>query len=148
MREIERRIIIRLQGGKGVDEELLDLVCFHGERSVIPLTNFYGIEIKSFAAEIARLALLIAEFQSDVNYIGQKEARDMVLPLHDTGRIKHSNALRENWIEVCPPPKPTSAVEEDLGGPTGRLALDGAGNVKRFVSGRRGSRRPVGGFLG
>ncbi len=124
MREIERRIIIRLQSGNGADEELLDLVRFHGERSVIPLTNFYGIEIKSFAAEIARLALLIAEFQSDVNYIGQKEARDMVLPLHDTGRIKTGNALRLDWLEVCPPPKPTGAVEEDLGGPTGRLALD------------------------
>ena len=34
-------------------------------RSVIRLSNFYGIEIKSFAAEIARLALLIAEFQAD-----------------------------------------------------------------------------------
>ena len=124
MREVERRIIIRLQGGKGSDEELQDLVGFHGERSVIPLTNFFGIEIKSFAAEIARLALLIAEFQCDVNYIGQKEARDMVLPLHDTGRIKTGNALRENWLEVCPPPKAASAIEEDLGGPTGRLALD------------------------
>ena len=124
MREIERRIIIRLQGGNGTDEELLNLVSFHGERSVIPLTNFFGIEIKSFAAEIARLALLIAEFQCDVNYIGQKEARDMVLPLHDTGRIKHGNALRLDWLEVCPPPKPASVVEEDLGGPMGRLALD------------------------
>jgi N-6 DNA Methylase len=69
MREIERRIIIRLQGGKGADEELTDTVKYHGERSAIPLTNFYGIEIKSFAAEVARLALLIAEFQCDVNYI-------------------------------------------------------------------------------
>ena len=126
MREIERRIIIRLQGGKGTDEELTNLVSYHGERSVIPLTNFYGIEIKSFAAEIARLALLIAEFQSDVNYIGQKEARDMVLPLHDTGRIKTGNALRVDWQEVCPPPQAAKIVEEDLGGQTGRLALDAA----------------------
>lgn len=126
MREIERRIIIRLQGGSGADDELLDIVRFYGDRSVIPLTNFYGIEIKNFAAEIARLALLIAEFQSDVNYIGQKEARDMVLPLHDTGRIKHDNALRANWLEVCPPPKAANSVEEDLGGPTGRLALESA----------------------
>ena len=124
MREIERRIIIRLQGGKGTDDELTNLVSYHGERSVIPLTNFYGIEIKSFAAEIARLALLIAEFQSDVNYIGQKEARDMVLPLHDTGRIKTGNALRVDWLEVCPPPKAANTVEEDLGGPTGRLTLE------------------------
>lgn len=127
MREIERRIIVRLQGGAGTVDNIIDVVNWPGERSVIPLTNFYGIEIKSFAAEIARLALLIAEFQCDVNYIGQKEARDMVLPLHETGRIKTGNALRENWLEVCPPPQPTSAIEEDLGGLTGRLALEAVG---------------------
>jgi len=124
MREIERRIIVRLQGGADTVDNIIDVVNWPGERSVIPLTNFYGIEIKSFAAEIARLALLIAEFQCDVNYIGQKEARDMVLPLHKTGRIKTGNALRLDWLDVCPPPKPASTVEEDLGGPTGRFALD------------------------
>lgn len=124
MREIERRIIVRLQGGADTVDNMIDIVNWPGERSVIPLTNFHGIEIKSFAVEIARLALLIAEFQCDVNYIGQKEARDMVLPLHKTGRIKTGNALRLDWLDVCPPPKPASTVEEDLGGPTGRLALD------------------------
>jgi hypothetical protein len=43
-------------------------------RSDIPLTNFRGIEIRDFAAEIARLALIIAQFQYDVSYRGQKEA--------------------------------------------------------------------------
>lgn len=66
-------------------EELHDLVRFHGERSVIPLTNFYGIEIKSFAAEIARLALLMAEFQSDVNYIGQKKPETWCCPYTTRG---------------------------------------------------------------
>ncbi len=33
-------------------------------RSDIPLTNFRGIEIRDFPAEIARLALIIAEYQS------------------------------------------------------------------------------------
>ena len=130
MREIERRIIIRLQGGAGTVDNIIDIVNWPGERSVIPLINFYGIEIKSFACEIARLALLIAEFQCDVNYIGQKAARAMVLPLHDTGRIKHGNALRLDWLDVCPPPKPASAVDEDLGGPTGRLALDAAAEAE------------------
>lgn len=31
-------------------------------RSEIPLTNFRGIELRDFPAEIARLALIIAEF--------------------------------------------------------------------------------------
>jgi hypothetical protein len=41
-------------------------------RSEIPLTNFRGIELRDFPAEIARLALIIAEFQCDVLYRGQK----------------------------------------------------------------------------
>lgn len=114
LREIEAEIIKR-RGEQG------DMFA---QKSWIKLTNFYGIEIKSFAAEIARLSLLIAEFQCNVRLIGQREACLDVLPLHDTGRIVTGNALRLDWLEVCPPPKQPSLVEEDLGGPTGRLALD------------------------
>jgi hypothetical protein len=45
----------------------------HGRKSDIPLTNFRGIELRDFAAEVARLALIIAEFQCDVLYRGQKK---------------------------------------------------------------------------
>lgn len=93
-------------------------------RSQIPLSNFYGIELKSFAAEIARLALLIAEFQADCIYINQHEARMMVLPLHRTGQIKVGNALRERWLEVCPSAPIARMEEHDLAGPTGRLLLE------------------------
>lgn len=96
-------------------------------KSWIKLENFYGIEIKSFAAEIARLALLIAEFQCDVRLISQREARLNVLPLHKTGQIHIGNALRLNWLEVCPPANKTVTEEWDLGGPTGRLALEDNG---------------------
>src|SRR5690606_19646013 len=91
-------------------------------KSWIKLDNFFGIEIKNFAVEIARLALLIAEFQCDVQFISQQEARAMVLPLHRTGQIRSSNALQLNWLEVCPPPKAIVVAEYDLAGPTGRLA--------------------------
>ena len=73
------------------------------QKSWIKLENFYGIEIKDFAVEVARLSLLIAEFQCDVRYIGQKEAKAMVLPLRKTGQIRQGNALRMDWLEVCPP---------------------------------------------
>jgi hypothetical protein len=116
MRAIEAEIVKRLGG-----EANLKL---QERRSVIPLTNFYGIEIKSFAAEIARLALLIAEFQADCLYLSQQEARAMVLPLHRTGQITVGNALRLNWLDVCPPSGKPGAAEHDLAGPTGRLALE------------------------
>jgi hypothetical protein len=96
------------------------------ERSAISLTQFYGIEIKSFAAEIARLSLLIAEFQCDVRFIGQMEARALVLPLHATGTVLTGNALLIDWEEVCPPVT-ASAEVQDLGGPTGRSNLERAG---------------------
>ncbi len=40
--------------------------------SEIPLTNFRGIELRHFAVEIARLALIIAEYQCDELYRGQR----------------------------------------------------------------------------
>ena len=109
MREIEHEIIQRTSDNS---------------KSWIKLDNFYGIEIKSFAAEIARLALLIAEFQCDVRMISQQVARSMVLPLHKTGQIRVGNALRLDWLEVCPPAVAEVREEWDLGGPTGRLALE------------------------
>lgn len=48
----------------------------------------------------------------------------MVLPLHKTGQIKVGNALRLDWLEVCPPVRSPTGAEQDLGGPTGRLALE------------------------
>lgn len=73
------------------------------QKSWIKLENFYGIELKDFAAEVARLSLLIAEFQCDVKLIGQKEAKALMLPLKNTGKIRQGNALRIDWLEVCPP---------------------------------------------
>ncbi len=72
-------------------------------KSEIPLTNFRGIELRDFSAEIARLALIIAEYQCDVVYIGQKEALQAFLPLDSQNWITCDNALRIDWLSVCPP---------------------------------------------
>lgn len=69
-------------------------------RTEIPLTNFRGIELREFPAEIARLALIIAEFQSDVLYRGQKEALAEVLPLDAQNWITCGNALRIDWLNL------------------------------------------------
>ena len=71
--------------------------------SEIPLTNFRGIELRNFPAEIARLALIIAEFQCDVLYRGQKEALAEFLPLNAQNWIVCGNALRLDWLNICPP---------------------------------------------
>ena len=66
--------------------------------SEIPINNFRGIELRDFPAEIARLALIIAEFQCDVLYRGQKEALKDVLPLDS-----------QNWISATAMTMPGSA---------------------------------------
>lgn len=72
-------------------------------RSDIPLTNFRGIELRDFPAEIARLALIIAEYQCDVLYRGQKEALAEFLPLDSQNWIFRGNALKLDWLSICPP---------------------------------------------
>lgn len=77
-----------------------------GERerkSAIPLTNFLGIELRDFSAEIARLALIIAEYQCDMIYRGPKLALAEFLPLSSDNWITCGNALRLEWLSICPP---------------------------------------------
>jgi len=69
----------------------------------IPLTNYRGIEIRHFSCEIARLALIIAEYQCDVLYRGQQLALAEFLPLEAANWITCGNALRLDWLSVCPP---------------------------------------------
>ncbi|MBN8627918.1 MAG: class I SAM-dependent DNA methyltransferase [Planctomycetes bacterium] len=71
--------------------------------SEIPLTNFRGIELRHFSAEIARLALIIAEYQCDVLYRGHKIALAEFLPLDAANWITCGNALRLDWLSICPP---------------------------------------------
>jgi hypothetical protein len=71
--------------------------------SEIPVNNFRGIELRDFPAEIARLALIIAEYQCDVLYRGQKDAVAEFLPLDAQNWIICGNALRLDWLSICPP---------------------------------------------
>lgn len=74
-----------------------------GRATDIPLTNFRGIELRDFPAEIARLALIIAEFQCDQVYRGQQLALAEFLPLNAENWITCGNALRLDWLSICPP---------------------------------------------
>ncbi len=74
-----------------------------GRRSDIPLTNFRGIELRDFSAEIARLALIIAEYQCDTLYRDRQTALAEFLPLDAENWIVCGNALRLDWLTLCPP---------------------------------------------
>ena len=71
-----------------------------GDKTAIPLTNFRGIELRDFPAEVARLALIIAEYQCDVLYRGQRDALADFLPLDAKNWITCGNALRLDWLEL------------------------------------------------
>ncbi len=94
--------------------------------SGIPLTNYRGIELRDFPAEIARLALIIAEFQCDVLYRGQKDALAEFLPLDAQNWIVCGNALRLDWLSICPPTGTgVKLLADDLfGTPLGQTEID------------------------
>lgn len=84
-----------------------------GRASDIPLTNFRGIELRDFPAEIARLALVIAEYQCDVIYRGKQLALAEVLPLSTDNWITCGNALRLDWLGICPPTGTRTKLRSD-----------------------------------
>lgn len=96
LREREIRILTRLaELTGGAQTELW---------SVVPIRNFYGIELTDFAVETAKLALFIAEYQANALFkeaFGRKPAD---LPLKDAANVVCDNALRVDWERVCPPP--------------------------------------------
>ena len=96
-------LVIAYKEMRAIEAEINERRGEKGQKTEIPLTNFRGIELRDFSAEIARLALIIAEYQSDVVHIGQKEARQAFLPLDAQNWITCANALRVDWLDVCPP---------------------------------------------
>ncbi len=99
MREIEAKINQR----RGEADRVSD----------ISIQNFRGIELRDFSAEIARLALIIAEYQCDVMYRGPKVARDTFLPLDSRNWVTCANALELDWLSICPPTGTSVKVTSD-----------------------------------
>lgn len=73
--------------------------------SIIPIHNFYGIEIADFAVETAKLALFIAEYQANSLFAGAFGKTFAPLPLNEAARITRGNALRLEWSSICKIPE-------------------------------------------
>lgn len=96
LRARETRILARIAELEGRAQTLMF--------SSIPVAHFCGIEIADFAAETAKLALFIAEYQANARFgevFGQMPAS---LPLREGARIVRGNAVRIPWNSVCQPP--------------------------------------------
>lgn len=96
-------LVIAYKEMRAIEAEINERRNEADRRSEIPLTNFRGIELRDFPAEIARLALIIAEYQCDVLYRGQREALRDFLPLNAMNWITCGNSLRIDWLSICPP---------------------------------------------
>lgn len=96
-------LVIAYKEMRAIEAEINERRGESDQRSMIPVTNFRGIEIRDFSAEVARLALIIAEYQCDVLYRGQKDAIQDFLPLKIENWIACANALEIDWLSVCPP---------------------------------------------
>ena len=102
LRAREMKILDRLKALKGETQGQM--------WSSISLASFHGIEITDFAAETAKLALFIAEYQANSVMEKMFGAAASPLPLRDGGHIVCSNALRIDWEDVCPPPRDDEEV--------------------------------------
>lgn len=96
-------LVIAYKEMRAIEAEINKRRGEENRRTEIPLTNFRGIELRDFPAEIARLALIIAEFQCDVLHRGQKDALAEFLPLDAQNWITCGNALRLDWLSISPP---------------------------------------------
>lgn len=105
LRTLEMRVFQRL-------DEIAGGTMTWREQSGVMLSNFYGIELADFAAETAKLSLWIAEYQMNQRFKGLFGEAPKSFPLREGGHIVCGNALRTDWLEVCPPPLKTIQKEK------------------------------------
>lgn len=70
--------------------------------SRISIENFYGLEIDDFAVEVAILSLWIAKHQMNREFREKFSIEIPLIPLKETGQIRHGNATVTDWNQVCP----------------------------------------------
>jgi hypothetical protein len=95
LRKLEHAILERLS-------ELDDKHTVLFAESNINIENFFGIEIDDFAVEVAILSLWIAKHQMNSEFKDRFGVSIPLIPLKETGQIKHGNATQVDWNEVCP----------------------------------------------
>ena len=119
-------LVIAYKEMRAIEAEINRRRCEPDRTSDIPVTNFRGIELRDFPAEIARLALVIAEYQCDVLYRGQKLALAEFLPLRNENWITCGNALRLDWLSICPPTGTDVKLQADdlFGAPLDQAEID------------------------
>ncbi|WP_201625020.1 DNA methyltransferase [Psychrobacter immobilis] len=107
LRKLEMEIIKQLQEFKTNEsqDDFFDDISLNSSFSHIRLSQFYGIELDDFAHEVAILSLWLAEHQMNVEFKAEFGDCEPTLPLQHGGNIVNGNAIRLNWMEICPADK-------------------------------------------
>ncbi|GAA0318277.1 class I SAM-dependent DNA methyltransferase [Sphingomonas oligophenolica] len=98
LRLIETEAFRRMRAVKRKGQ--LDLADYH---TGIKISSFHGIDPVDFACETAKLSLWISQYQMNRKLDEICSAPTPALPLTDAGSIVVGNALRKDWLKVCPP---------------------------------------------
>lgn len=94
LRELEHLVLVRI-----IEISPQSPLRFSG----ISIQRFYGIDVVDFACETTKLSLWIAEHQMNSAYQRLFGKTRPVLPLAKIETIHRGNALRLDWLDVCPP---------------------------------------------
>lgn len=70
--------------------------------SGVSLQNFFGIDVVDFACETAKLSLWIAEHQMNTAFKENFGTARPTLPLGKIATVHNGNALRLDWLNICP----------------------------------------------
>ncbi len=98
LRALELRILARIQELEGSGQLAIDVSL----NQKITLSNFHGIEIDEWSSSIARVALHLADHQSNLQWEEILGSAPHLLPLSSAANIVHSNALEVDWSSVAP----------------------------------------------
>lgn len=98
LRQIETEAFRRIRDVKRKGQLALADFC-----TGIKISSFYGIDPVDFACETAKLSLWISQYQMNKKLDEICASPAPALPLTDAGSIIPGNALRKDWVEVCPP---------------------------------------------
>lgn len=100
-------LIISYRELRKIEIEILQRITELAPKTPLPLSNislhnFYGIDIVDFACETAKLSLWIVEHQMNSKFAEIFGSVRPTLPLSRITSIQLQNALREDWLVLCP----------------------------------------------
>lgn len=99
LRQIELEVQIRISE---IEKKNISLKFDGSADQKISIKNFYGIEVLEWPAQVARIALLLAEHQENLKFESITGLAPSMLPIRDSASIVVGNALRMSWQKFCP----------------------------------------------